>query len=624
MTSWRIKNIMQVESQFIEFMCQASLGVCENSIKSRVNKGKLRKKIQKFAKTEFDSKFYHLDLTSEIDYGGLTAYLKNSLIDEIENYIAAPSDGTKKTIITKACNEAKADNRNKKAIVIAFIESIIVIMKQDFISNIDKSFKIFAYDLKDNLFNDIKSEILKDTNKITERIDALYSTDKYIVGNQAIEISQLSKISDDVDIIKTAIIEQQTERNAATNASISSSLDLLRDFGVSVGLEDSIKTAIKYSSKSEVMSIKFCIKREGRIANFNTTNEYLADLNYTMDEDTVDVVSSVIIQNGKKTEHNYYNNYTGAVCYLPWLSFTEMELYSSGLDRFTNSQWISSKLTIVPKQMQVTYNIESNDHEILWYGVRYKLHRSTENSKRCCYYENEPSNSKIRIDIRFAYEVILQDGENLVMNPQPDIDFSILPLDKYNARSQLEYYQALIKLNSAVKLKFVNTKTTKTDFSCGVNVHDLSENEIEAITAMYKKIIDIEEYFKVEVKLEFPIDSELRNYINLIHGLIMNKKVTIDCSSISITTHSESLNIDIGSSFGWLARANINKQLFDKELPIENVVMICPNTKYINQDGDSAVLEIVDKTILFWDTEDKVYSNLYVGFSKVLEIVGYD
>jgi len=609
-----------LESQFIDFICQTSLGVCVNSIKSGINKDKLREKIQEFAKTEFESKFNCLDLSSEIDFDGLSTYLKDSLMHEIENYITAPNVNIKKTLVTKACNEAKADNRDKEAVVITFIESVVVIMKQDFISNVDKSLKIFANDLKDDLFNDIKNEIFENTNKIMGGISTLNDNDNSIMGNQAIEISKLNKI---VDLIESATIQQPIEKDPATDASISNPFDLLRDFGVSVNVEDSVNAAIKYSSKSEMMSIRFCIKREGRIAKFNTTNEYLDDLNYTMVEDTVDVISSMIIQNGKKTELIYDDNYTGATCFLPWLSFSEMEIYSYRLDRFTDSQCIS-KLTISPKQIQVTYNIENGDREILWYSVRYNLHRSTENNNRYCYYENETGNSKIKINIKFAFETILQDGERIVKNPQPDITFSIVPLEKSNARSQLEYYQALIKLYSTVTLKFVDVKTMKTDFSCGVKANNLSKDKIKSIIDMYKKIIDIEEYFKVEFKLEFPIDVNLWNRINMVHCLIKNKKVTVNYSSISLTTHLEPYKMNIGSSFGWVAQANINKQLFDKELPIENIVMVCPNTKYKSQDGDSAVLEIIGKTIYFWDTEDKVYSNLNMGFNKILEIVDYD
>jgi len=514
---------MILESQIIDYMCQTSLGVCVNSIKSRINEDKLRKKIQEFAEIEFQGKFNDLDILSEIDFVGLSSYLKNSLRDEIENYITSPNKNIRKTLITKACHEAK----------------------------VDKSLKIFANNLKDDLFNDIKSEILENTNKVMEGIGTFDAKADYIIGTQAVGINQLNKLSNDVNIIKTAVMQPQIERNTATNASIFNPLDLLRDFGVSIGAECSINTAIKYSSKSEIMSIRFCVKREGRTAKFNTADDYLADLNYTMIEDTVDVISSTIIQNGKKTERNYDDNYMGAVCCLPWLSFSEMEFYSSGLDRFTDSQCISSKLIIVPKRIQVTYNIENGDRETLWHGVRYKLHRSIENNNRCCYYENETSNSKIKINIKFTSETILQDGESIVINPQPDIALSIVPLDNSNARTQLEYYQSLIKLYSTDTLKFVNDKTMKTDFSCSVKVNDLSEDKIKSIIGLYKKIIDIEEYFKIEFKLEFPLDVDLWDYINMIHGLIKNQKITVNHSSISLTTHLEPCKMDIGSSYGW-------------------------------------------------------------------------
>jgi len=51
---------MILESQIIDYMCQTSLGVCVNSIKSRINEEKLRKKIQEFAEIEFQGKFNDL------------------------------------------------------------------------------------------------------------------------------------------------------------------------------------------------------------------------------------------------------------------------------------------------------------------------------------------------------------------------------------------------------------------------------------------------------------------------------------------------------------------------------------------------------------------------------------
>jgi len=613
-----------LESQFIEFISQSSLSVCLNSIKKRINKGKLRKKIQRFTKMEFTDKFFYLDLSSEIDFGGLSDYLNNSLLHELENYITAPNENNKKSIISKACNSAKADSPNKQAIVVSFIESVTTIIKQDFISNVDKSFRIFANNLKNNLFDEIKSEILENTDRIMGGISTLNANDDIIISNQAVEISQLNKLCDDVGFIKSEIEQQSVERNAATNVSISNPLNLLRDFGVSVSSEDSVNSTIKYSSNSEIINIRFCVKRKGRIAEFASTDEYLANLSYTMIEDTVDVISSVIIQNGKKTEHNYDDNYMGAVCYLPWLSFTEMEIHSSGLNRFTDLQCISSKLTIVPKQIQITYNIENGSREMMWQGIKYKLHRSIENNNRCCYYENEAGYSRIKINIMFAFETISQEEERIVVNPRPDITLSIAPLDNYNARSLLEYYQALKKLKSSDMLKFVDIETTEVDFSCTIDASDFDEHEIISTIDIYNKIIDIEDYFKIEFKLEFPINADLCNHINMIHGLIKNKKFITNHSRISLITHLEPHNMNIGSSYGWVAQAIINKQLFDKELPLENVVMVCPNTKYINQDGDSAVLEIIDKTIYFWDTNDKIYSNLNIGFNKVLETVGYD
>lgn len=131
-------------------------------------------------------------------------------------------------------------------------------MKQDFISNVDKSLKIFANYLKDGLFNDIKSEIFENTNKIMGGISTLNANDNIIIGNQAIGISQLSQMCDSIEFIKSFVIQQQIEENTATNASVFNPLDLLRDFSVSVNGEDSINLAIKYSSKSDIMSIKQC------------------------------------------------------------------------------------------------------------------------------------------------------------------------------------------------------------------------------------------------------------------------------------------------------------------------------------------------------------------------------
>ena len=617
-----------LEAQFVDFICQASFGVIANSIKRKFKKNKLRKKIETFAKVEFDSKFKHLDLSSEIDFGGLSVYLKSSLLQEIESYITTSNDNIKRTLIAKACSVAKANTRSKEAVVTAFIEGIIVIMKQDFIAEIDNGFKVFSHELMSGLFCDIKGEISKSTNAIMAEINDLSSISKAIVSNFDGQARQTEELLASQARIEQALL-QKTEEFTASGGNATNPLDLLRDFGVSVEGDSAVAMAVKYSAKNkdEVISIRFCVKKEGRIAKFNTSDEYLANLNYTMVSDTVDVISTTIKKNGEKEEHCYDESYTGTTCHLPWLSFTEMEIYSSGLNRFTDSQCVSSTLTIVPRQIKATYNIENSDREVLWHSVKYKLRRAVEDNYRCCYYENEVSDRKIKIDLKFALEVIQEIGDDIMVNPTPIINVSIMPLDRFNARSQLEYCQALLKFHSTNTLRFVDVNTHKVDFSSGVKVNGFSVDVIKSLIEMYKIIIDIEEHFNVVFKLEFPIDNDLWSRIIMIHDLIKSKKFVASYSSITLTTHLETVEMKVGTSYGWAAQATINKQLFDKELPIDNVVMVCPNTKYVSQDGDSAVLEVVGDTIYFWDTEDRIFSNLNmdfdkkINFNKMLDIV---
>jgi len=616
---------MITAAKFLEKICETSIGVCFDYIKVTKDRRKLRKKVNKFAESVFESQFKQLDLTSEIDFIGLSNYLKSSLMNGIENYIASPSDTVKEALIAKACNAANANIRNKKAIVETFVESVIIIMKQDFIGNVDKSLMIFAHDLTGTLFNDIKKEMDINTNEILKEIAKLDANEKEIIAGGTVQENELRKINRKLDEI-LPVIKQQYHDNTASNVSIQNPLDLLRDFGVSASTNDSVVTAVKYSSKNDTMKIRFCVKRKGRIAEFDTTDEYLADLNYTMVEDTVEVVSSVIIQQGKKTEHNSDENFTGATCYLPWLYFTEMEVYSLGLNNFTNSKFVSGELTIVPKQLQVSYNIEKSDRSILWQGLKYKLRRSIENNNRCCYYENEVGNSRIKMNVKFSFETIFQDGESTIISPYPVIDFSVTPVDSCNARSLLESYQALLNIYSTDVLRFVDSKTRELYFSVGVKVNNLNEQEIRNIIEIYNKIIDIEEYFNFEFKLKFPMENDVLWHISMIHDLIKNKKANRNYSSLSLTTHLTLNNMDmkIGNSCGWVMQVKICKQLFDKEMPIENVVMICPNTKYASQNGDIATLEIIGEVTYFWDVEDKIYSNLDKGFNEILESAGIE
>jgi len=108
----------------------------------------------------------------------------------------------------------------------------------------------------------------------------------------------------------------------------------------------------------------------------------------------------------------------------------------------------------------------------------------------------------------------------------------------------------------------------------------------------------------------------------MIHGFVKNKKAIANYATLSLTTHMVASNMEIGNSYGWVSQVTICKQLFDKDLPIENVVMVCPNTKYVGQDGDTATLEIIGETIYFWDIEDRIYSNLNKDFNEILELTG--
>jgi len=612
---------MITEAKLMEIICKTGVGVCADFIKATKDKRRLRKKINEFAESAFESKFKHLDLTHEIDYEGLSDYLKNSLTNEIENFIVSPCDTAKETIIAKACHKANANNRYKKAVVEVFVESVIIIMKQDFIGKVDKSLMIFANDLVVGLFGNIKKEMRENTNEIMKELSVLKANDNTIISNQIFDSTQLREINENVKSLKS-VIENTHINNSGANVNVHNPLDLLRGFGVSVDATDSVVTSSKYYSKNEAMKIRFCVQRKGKIAKFETTDDYLADLSYTMVPDTVDVISSVVIQNGKKTEHISDDNYTGATCCLPWLDFTEMEIYSMGLNRFTDSKFASSKLTIFPKQIQVSHDIEKSDRTVLWQGLNYKLRRSIENNNRCCYYENEVGNNRIKMNINFTFETVLQEGESIIINPQPLIDFSVTPVDGRNARSLLESYQALIKINSTDMLRFVDSKTRELCFSCGVKINNMSEQEIIQHINMYNKIIDIEEYFNMEFKLEFPMDNDLLWHINMIHGFVKNKKAIANYATLSLTTHMVASNMEIGNSYGWVSQVTICKQLFDKDLPIENVVMVCPNTKYVGQDGDTATLEIIGETIYFWDIEDRIYSNLNKDFNEILELTG--
>ena len=610
-------------SEIIKLVCQTSFKICEDFVSSTRSKRKLRKKIDEFAENEFASKFAHLDLSSEIDFDGLATYLQNSLINEIESFITTPSDGAKKAILSMAFNSANANNSKKKAIVTTFIESVIAIMKQDFINNVDASLRVFANDLVEDFFVDVKTEIVKNKNEIVNRIDTLDASNNMIIGSQAMAMTKIDRVANDVACMKNIMMQQSDAKSIVTNVSVSNPLDLLRDIGVSVNESIPINVVIKYDLENQEMSVRFCVKRKGKIAEFNSTEEYLAHLNFTMLEDTVDVVSSVIMQDGKKTEVSYDDNYTGAVCYLPWLSSSEMEVHSTGLSRFADSHCISSKLTITPKQIQVVYNIENENRDILWQGIKYKLRRSVENDKYCCYFENEVENNKIGIDIKFVFETTNQSGKGII-NPHPDISISIEPKDRYNARSLLEHYQALLKVHLAGMLRFIDVKTMEHAFSCNVDVSSMTDDDIRFLVDFYKKIVDIEEYFKTAFKLKYPMDISILEHINLIHGLVMNKKVTVNHSEISINSNLESPDMKVGSLYGWVTQVELPKLLFDKELPIENVIMVCPSTKYIKQEGEIAVLKVVGKTIYFWDLENEIYSNLDKGFSKVMEAVGCD
>jgi hypothetical protein len=113
--------------------------ICLNAIKDWLknifDEYALKKKIEEYASHKLESVFAHASLDEEIDYGGLSEFLKNNFLDEVRKCLFRrdyTSQVYYNSILTKAIAYAHVDNIQKKASVEKFINSVIEITR-DFI-----------------------------------------------------------------------------------------------------------------------------------------------------------------------------------------------------------------------------------------------------------------------------------------------------------------------------------------------------------------------------------------------------------------------------------------------------------------------------------------------------------
>ena len=106
-----------------------------------ITKKKIKKIIEAFTIRYFEQNFYQIPLTQEFDFEGLNTYLYENIDSIIAPCFNAPShkerEFFKEKLISDVFRASKADSREKKNTVKAYVQCIIAIIENQFIERID-------------------------------------------------------------------------------------------------------------------------------------------------------------------------------------------------------------------------------------------------------------------------------------------------------------------------------------------------------------------------------------------------------------------------------------------------------------------------------------------------------
>lgn len=154
-----------------KFIINLGLNTLKCKLDDNYDDMKIINEIITFSENEFESKFYNLDLSEEIDFDSLQEYINTKLLNDVKNYLFDTDTKNrelyKKLIISKATDYAAINNHNSKNIILVFIEDTLDIIKEFYIQKSNNSDKLLHNTTVERI-NDILNE---KEEKILSKID---------------------------------------------------------------------------------------------------------------------------------------------------------------------------------------------------------------------------------------------------------------------------------------------------------------------------------------------------------------------------------------------------------------------------------------------------------------------
>lgn len=547
---------------------------------------------------------------------------------------------SKLTTIYKVISEKSKDSKDEQKELLSRWKKKIDTTCKEFEDNIYSSKEYYIpCDTADVIYTELvrvitNNDIIMDENKIRKTLDISTHISNQLMNNVYKKLNEsfeywsmqnITNISKKTDFIyeKTDLITDLHEKtneideyflalknissnivNSNTEKSknyILPQLNILEQFCISI--DEQSEMDIQYTTKTEndFFRIRFNVKKQGLISEFENSEEYLSHLNYTMQDDVLEILGYEIIHKDKKNDSKTLHQYTGSSCYLPWMQFNNLIIKTLNNENICQSS--VNTLKIIPKKIIVSYDIENESREKLIVGLEYKLKREKNNDYLFCYYENENSKNNFILDIKFAYKKIGVENNSICIKKIPIITTDLKPIIYSRADSLLDYSQILLKLVNSKELKFRDRETNIVDFTITTTVKtDYTLEILKDLIEIYRKILNIEEHFNVKFEIQFPIDTKTIAHIEIINQLIKNKNI-IKVENLILKLHTESLKLTIGKYTKYIIKYPINTTLFHIELPIEDTYLIFNKITIIEQNEELSTILASDDLVLHWDID---------------------
>lgn len=434
--------------------------------------------------------------------------------------------------------------------------------------------------------------------------------------------SDILKIKDE---IKSDVTNKFNEIKDILNEKISNNLEISNQTSNNLILSPALKGIINIISKpntnirldintdserfDDLFKIIVCVKRKGLISRFDDTRNYINYLAFTGEQDELEVIDyKISISDNIIAQGHLEKTYTGAVCYLP--THTSNNIDASNLIGKMPTTFSEMVLKIIPPIQALLFDIEDGDNEKIIENIELGITRHLDNDELEVKLIDMRKNTDVRVNLAILFK-----GLNIISTT-----FSLSANEKHDVYCTLSYFQLLRKLSSCKKIILREKLSVKQFMEAQINVDERCFNNLNEQIDFYKKILRIQDFFKVKFNLPDKFDSESIRSIDEL-DILIKTGITYTCPLILTVNKRDMYNkkdFSVGAEFLFTYTFK-GIEIFGQVLDLGELTMLLPKTVLKKVTKKQYVFNAGEPCLYIWDKKYGEFDPIKLATDEVLK-----